>query len=335
MTDSNDQKQQHIYSCTESVLDRIEKENVEPKPKWYFILKNEVFWGVGIVSIIIGSCSVAAVLFSVSNSDFDMYIATHDTFGGYLLDALPFMWLMNLAIFIALGYLQIKHTNNGYKYPVYIVIGGVLLITSVGGILLHMFEFGEYVEKRFGPYIPFHKLVHIERERLWSNSNRGVIAGRVSVITPGLKSFVIKDFRDKPWVIVGENLHAQDLKFLYLDNTVRIIGIPTDVDSKNLATSTLYGCVILPWQIQDSKTRDQALNNNQTFSNHTISVINSNFDKKHISQTMHFQIQSEKEKMNEEYQIQNERKKIEERISKCKDVRPYQLITKMRAEAQY
>lgn len=349
MADSNQHHQhQHeshmrgpvpIASCSDTVLETIQHENISPRPRWYFILKNEFFWGAGVISVMIGSCAVAAILFAMTQSDYDLYVATHDSFGGFLLDAFPYMWTLSLALLIMIGYVQVKYTTHGYKYPLYLIAGGIFVLTTIGGVTLHIFGFGAYIERTFGPYLPFYSTVQHDRERIWVNAGRGIIAGHIQSISPDMQSFVLTDFRGNPWIIQGQQLGDMDAQLMHLNNTVRIIGLPESVVISDSATSTMFGCAVLPWQKNSEYIRSHNVQDmNRTehdVSSELLATFDARFDHTQFVPEMRLRIHTEEEKNMEELRAEHERKEINARTTTCKDVRPYQFIMQMRTEASY
>lgn len=328
------QKHNPQSSCADSILHRIEEEKVAPRSRWYFVLKNEFFWGVGIVSVIVGSCSVAAALFALSNSDFDFYETTHGSMSSFLYDALPFMWLLSMAVFIGVGYLQFKHTSRGYRYPIYVIIGGAVVLTCVGGIALHTVGFGEQIERNVGPYMPFHKLPERQRQERWVNADRGVIAGAVVEIAPDHSSFVIKDFAGRPWIVSGQDLIDRDIELLKVDTLVRVIGLPTFVSTSSevlsefeKATSTIHACFVIPWDPTAPIGHPPVVVSTSTFSPNGIVSPPRDGGLPPGVQRPPLAVRPETDS--------DERKIVEGRITECKDVRPYRLIMRMRADAQY
>ncbi len=69
----------------ETILSRIEKEGMCPRPRWQFFLREGVIWTVGIASIGVGALAVAATLFEVRHAWWDAYEATHETFLTFLI----------------------------------------------------------------------------------------------------------------------------------------------------------------------------------------------------------------------------------------------------------
>lgn len=301
-------------SMAAGILERIELEQVKPRSKWYFFIKNELFWGMGILSILVGSVSVAAGLFVFSYIEIDFYTVTHDSLIGFLIDTLPLMWFACFIVFIALGYVQIRQTSRGYRYSLIIIVGTTFALSVVGGTVLHLYGFGALLERAVGnDRIPFHSGAYVERENIWQNAARGVIAGEVTYIEVDESSFVLKDWSGQSWVIMAGDLMEEDRAILKENKIVRVIGLPIDPLDLNMTTSTpnilpnsMHACFILPWEVGIQTVMNKTENN---FSMNTIL--------EHATSS-----------------LGSERNSPDLRSNECKGVRPYQLIQRLRAEAK-
>ncbi len=298
-------------SLVASVFDRIETECVKPRSKWYFVFKNELFWGTGLLCIIIGSISVAAGLFAVSYMEFDYYSVTHDSLISFLLDTLPLMWVACLIAFMVLGYVQIRHTRRGYKYSLIIIVGSTFALSIAGGTVLHAYGFGALLERAVGSSIPFHKSAFIDREQIWQKVERGVIAGEVIFIEHDNSSFVLKDLSGRSWLIESTDLLEMDIDILREEKMVRVIGLPTELHKDINAPNSMYACFILPWEMASSEK--MALNNPE---------LGSGIDLQNNNVLVNNPV------------INSERNIEDLRSNECKGVRPYQLMQKLRAEAK-
>ncbi len=283
-------------SMVAGVFERIETECIKPRSKWYFVFKNELFWGMGLLSILVGSVAVAASIFAFFYIEFDFYTVTHDSLMGFLLDTLPLMWVCCFLIFIVLGYVQIRNTKRGYRYPLIIIIGSTFVLSLIGGTVLHMYGFGALLERAVGNRIPFHNSVFIEREHIWQNATRGVIAGEVVYIERDNSSFVLKDLAGHSWLIEAKDLVDVDLAILQKNKVVRVIGLPATVSTDPNVTNTMHACFILPWDNGIDLNKNDALVQNN---------------------------------------INNGERNFEDpRSNECKGVGPYQLMQRLRAEAK-
>lgn len=282
------------------ILDRIECEKIKTRSKWYFVFKNDLFWGIGLLSVAIGSISIAASIFAFSYAEIDLYSATHDSLVAFLYDTLPIMWVLSLVIFIALGCYQIRNTRRGYRYSLVIIVGGSLVLSFGGGFTLHAMGFGELLEKAIGNHIPFHNSIDVDKRQIWVNAGRGVIAGevvKVNTVSISGNSFIIKDFSGRPWIVLSEELSPRDLSVITTEQTIKIVGLPAMVAMGDKATSTMFGCFVFAWEPGKTIVIDQKVSANNNLNN------------------------------------LSERNSAGDRSSKCKDIRPYQLLQRLRAES--
>lgn len=314
----------HDGSFAALILDRIDAEKVTPRSKWYFIFKNDVFWGLGALCVAIGSLSIAVLLYALTSAEFSYYNATHDSLLDFLYDILPLVWILCLLVFITVGYVQIRWTSRGYRYPIFVIVGGSLALSVVGGTVLHYYGLGEMIERAVGARIPFHEPVYIEQQAMWLNPQRGVIAGDVLEIAGNGQSFSIQDFNGQVWMIHADDLDAMDMNLVRMGHTIRIVGYTHDDMTGNsdgnpavateysTSTKTMFGCLVLPWST-DSYGSDEPQSADmvtQTIATATISFSNFNQNNK------------------------NERNSVVERNSECKASKPYQLLQRLRAETQ-
>lgn len=244
-TISNQHKPEEHSSPIDAVLLRIEKEGITPHSRLYFILRNEFFWCIGIITVIVGALSVSAALFNISHAEFGLYRITHDSWFEFVYDAMPFVWILGLGVFVAIGYIQIKHTKKGYKYPLHTIVGGMLIVSIALGIVLHLFNLGRSTERMVGPFIPFHQPIDIIKQRQWVNTQKGIVAGEIidfNVSDDIVTSFTVKGFNDQLWYIDSVQLDEDDIAVIATGTKVRVVTLPTKI-----STTTLMGCIVMPW----------------------------------------------------------------------------------------
>jgi len=331
------------FSIAQDILSRIEEERVKPISRWYFIFKNDAFWGLGLLCILIGSISIAVLLYAVSSAEFSYYYATHDSLLEFLYDALPVIWILLFAVFIIAGLVQIRATSRGYTYSLVVVIGGSLVLSVIGGTVLHYYGFGEAVERAIGPRIPFHQPIYLEKQVMWQNPERGIIAGTIiatssidrrspsgigkndpgsHIDTQSLRSFTIQDFSGNSWTVYSDTIDAKMYEMFENGQSVRIVGyIPADMDMADMyagiatgtakePTKTLYACLVLPW---NSISLDYVVSTGTT-----TEAVN----------------QPARETDMQIGRTESERNSLVDRISNCKAIKPYQLLQQLRAVAQ-
>lgn len=238
----NYKKTDTTKELSDKVFDLIEERQVTPTPKWQFLLKNNTFWGAWVLSVIIGAVSIAATLFALSNAGWELYTATHNSFLELVIGALPYLWLVVLLFMITVAYYNVRHTQRGYRYPIWAIVLASIAVSFVGGGVLHGYGLGETIDERAGKHIPLYRPALVEQQALWNNPTRGLLAGEV-VSVDDAGNFVLQTFEDEEWEVEGEDLRARDLEAVR-EGTVRVVGLPTRGEEKKM-----HACFVIPWEV--------------------------------------------------------------------------------------
>lgn len=187
-------------SFDQAIVQKIKERKILPKPRWLFLLKNYGIWLAGIMALIFGSLSSALLLYLIQNSD----LATHRLAGAsrmeLLLLSVPFFWLAASAIFIYLAYVNLKNTDNGYRYSPFLIAGIVLVISFASGSVLYVTGFSRTIDNILGRRMPFYEYVANPRIGFWSDTRRGHISGIV-VLQPDDQHLVLIDRERQSWLI--------------------------------------------------------------------------------------------------------------------------------------
>lgn len=181
------------------VLQKIKKENLKPKPKWEFLLKNYVFWGAFAISILIGGLASSVAIFRLTTADWDIArrIGRHPI--SFAFTTMPYFWLAILAAFTALAYYNFKHTKEGFKFRLPITITASI----VGSIILGFSFFGAGIAKSMDEqalrHLPLYESMHeSQKMNIWQQ-DEGVIAGEITETKEG--AIIIKNLKGEVWQI--------------------------------------------------------------------------------------------------------------------------------------
>ena len=232
----------HDEPFAKRVLERISDEQLTPRPRWEFVFKNYVFWSLGAIAVALGALASSAMLFEMANVDWRLAFVTHSSLFAFFLDVAPFLWVGALALFIALGYANVRRTNHGYRYSLTLIAIGAILTSLTLGAALYASGFGSLVEETAGAYAPFHRPILAEERSWWLAPGKGLLGGHLVSAAPDATSFVLRDFSGALWQVDGSDLRTPDLAAVARGGLVRIVGVPT------AATSTAFhACFVLPW----------------------------------------------------------------------------------------
>jgi hypothetical protein len=230
----------------DKVLEQIQEQQVAPRPRWVFLLKNLAFWGLWILSLLIGAAAMAATLFVVTNAGWEFRDVTHPAFTTFLLENIPMLWIVALCLMLILGIENLRQTKIGYRYPMLLLFILNLLGSAVLGYGLFQLGAGQFVDEELGERIPFHRPILMIQEHAWNQPEQGLLSGAVTDVDANVDQFTIRTFDGNVWTVSGADMSSRSREVLLHAPFVRVIGIPQDFD----ATATIFhGCFIFPWEV--------------------------------------------------------------------------------------
>jgi len=229
----NKQKQQK--NIENEILQKISDENLKPKPKWEFLLKNIYFWTLGIITVILGGLSVSATIFVFKNIRWEFYNMTHNNIFTFTIEFIPYLWILLLIIFLFFGHNLIRKTKHGYKYNILIIAGISILSSIILGFIFTTIGFGQIIDRDLGNRIPFHKGVEVHNKMIWDKPSDGLMVGQIKSIEDNL--FIISP-KGENINLLTEHLDDNELEILNQNKEIRIIGIKKE--------GGFYICHIIP-----------------------------------------------------------------------------------------
>ena len=137
-----EESQKTEESCKDKVFSRIQGEAISPRSKLVFQSREFAVWALWTLSIVVGAFSVAVVGFVLTHHEYALYEATHENFATFIVEALPYMWILTFGLMAAVAIFNLRHTKHGYRYPLWQVFGSSVVLSLVGGGVLHVFGFG-------------------------------------------------------------------------------------------------------------------------------------------------------------------------------------------------
>jgi hypothetical protein len=179
------------------IIERIDTEKIMPLPRWRFVLLRIIFWIFTILSIIVGSFAVGAILFLFSDYyGHGLPIIPSDV--TELLLLVPYIWIAVLVLFIAIGRESIKHTKKGYQHRFYIVVLISIFLSFVFGSILNFAGIGKTTHEFFNNSVPFYDFAVYDSKDAWNRPVIGRLAG-VVVSIKNKNNFSIIDFNGHIW----------------------------------------------------------------------------------------------------------------------------------------
>ena len=202
-----------MSKLSSKILDKIKKEKVTPKPRWYFVLMHTLLGTAVLSSIFFGGIAVAIVIRHFMLTDWEM---ARQFAGGSIrsfIMLVPYIWIIFIGITILLADLLFKHTKKGYKLQPWKLVAGSIAISLILGGLFYVTKADKPIEEGLRNNLPPYQQWQIRKSQIFIAPEKGVLAGTISKINSEDKWIVI-DFKDRQWFVdISKAQKPMRLKF--------------------------------------------------------------------------------------------------------------------------
>ncbi len=246
----NEHLTQGNMSLKQGVLERIKKDQVCPRSRWFFRTRECSVWFLWLLSIVVGALAVAVSLFVVLHRQYALYEATHENFFTFMVAVLPYIWIIVFGIMVYVAVYNLRHTKHGYRYPVWQIVLSSLVLSFAGGSALQFFgmgySFDHVLGERMNMYMSQEKL----EAKMWQAPEDGRLLGRqVHATVAPTSTIVFEDVSGGRWRVNIEELQTKDIELLDSAVMVRMIGAMVDTEARIFHT-----CGVFPWMMGERMT---------------------------------------------------------------------------------
>ncbi len=207
-------------------LQKIKKE--KPTPKWIFISKSILFWTMFVLFVFIGVVSISLIIYSLFNSDFNINNTNLELQIKFIFNSLPYVWIIITALFFVVSYLNIRKTENAYKFLSMKNILLALVVTFVLAIVFYNIGFSKFLDKNLQENIPVYKNYMSQHMfDVWNNPDEGLLIGKIKEITTN-NQIILDTYDQKEWIInTNENTTIRGRVEISIGSGIKIIGTKT------------------------------------------------------------------------------------------------------------
>ena len=247
-----DQKPTETTSCKGSVMSRIGCGEVSPRSRRFFQTRECAVWALWLVSVVVGALAVAVTLFVITFRQYGLYEATHENFFTFMVEVLPFLWIVVFGLMVFVGVYELRHTKRGYKYPLWQIFGSSIVLSLAGGAALHLFGFGYSTDHLLGERMQMYNSQEKIEGKMWQAPDEGRLLGRFG--EPAIPPSTLVRFTDvsgNEWKVNIDELSDKERGLMHKDEMVRLIGQVTDGD-----LGVFYSCGAFPWSLDKPMPRE-------------------------------------------------------------------------------
>jgi hypothetical protein len=202
-----------MTKLSNKILDKIKKEKMTPKPRWYFVLMHTLLGTAILTSIFIGGIAIAIVIRHFTATDWEL---ARLSAGGNLRSffmIIPYIWIIFIGFIIFLAEMLLKYTKKGYRIESWkLALASIALSIILGG-LFFITNTDQPIEKGLREKIPPYEQWENKRNEVFVAPEKGVLAGEIIEIGHEMEWIVI-DFEGHHWFIdISEAKMRHELPF--------------------------------------------------------------------------------------------------------------------------
>ena len=205
---------------SEQVLATIQKEHIKPRSRQVVFLYRSVYWGLVVVALGVGAVAYSITIFSLTNTEWDIWQRTLGGGWRVFLSALPYAWLVIFAGFVWFAYFSLRHTRFGYRFSLIKAILIYLIMTTALGALLYRAGIGGQLEEFVAEHAPYYYQLP-GGHMIWQLPERGTLGGRIVHLTEP-QNFILIDQNGFEWRVTVSGTMADDWN--YEGAKIKIIG---------------------------------------------------------------------------------------------------------------
>ena len=177
------------HSLRDSVLERIERDALKPRPVWHFLLHE---WSIRISAVLalaLGSLATALTIYLVDVHRYTEQNTTSSLWSA-VFEALPWVWLVILCVALFYSVHAFRETRRGYRYNSKWLVLGALTMSVFFGSALYAMGLGAKVDSYLLAEAPFYQPLTGFHHGRWMNLQSGVLAG--TVLETGEETFTLQ-----------------------------------------------------------------------------------------------------------------------------------------------
>lgn len=236
-------EEQHFKN---KIFEALEKENIAPKPKWQFTVREYAIWGATVLTILAGAIAGGVALYAIANSQMSEYA---DSGFPHLVATAIGLWLLAFAAMVAIAAFNTQHTKRGYRYPLVGLIAVLLSLSFGVSISLFVTGYGKAIDESIARNIPLYKSIEMRRQQFWSSPEQGRLMGEIMTIKDE-RIIVIVDENLEEWEVIlpKEIPFPKRVQKKLLERKPLLIAIGEKTGERQFSA-----CMVRPWTLHGDR----------------------------------------------------------------------------------
>jgi len=231
-----------------NIIQRIKQDELAPEKRWRVVMRRLLIWVPALLSLIVGSLATGVILFHILHAGWELQSVTHDTYGAFFFDILPYAWIILVIILVITTHWALRRTHRGYRWKGSLIVVSTLILTTLVGIIVYQTGIAYTIDKELEnrareQYNSMRSNLAIDWHNPSDNRFAGTIVGTSEDNEPVIQ---MQSQNGDVWnIAIGDALGSDeigDAQYVrvfgsYVDPTTRdveaCIVVPIDIDTTN------------------------------------------------------------------------------------------------------
>lgn len=211
------------------LIEKILEEDLKPKARWRFTLRNSIAWIGFLFAVIIGALAFSVILFAIQQIDFNIIDHMSHSFFELMLALIPLFWIICLILFLSIAVVSLKNSKKGYRFGSVKLVGLCIALSLLAGTLFFISRGAKFLEQAFAVNVSIYESIQDKKTKMWTMPEDGFISG--TIISVDENTFILNDFTEKNWIIDFQDAHVVPSIQIVSGEKIKIIGKMTTQDS--------------------------------------------------------------------------------------------------------
>jgi hypothetical protein len=220
------------------LVEKIKQENLRPKARWRFTLKNVMAWLGFVSAAFIGAVSFSVILFAIQQVDFNVVDHISHSLLELFLSMIPMVWILCLIVFVSMAAISLQYSKKAYKLGSLKLIGLCVAFSILTGTLFFYSGGAKWLEQAFDTNIDIYESIQDRKTKMWTQPTEGYLSGIIQSVDDN--AFELRDFTDKLWQVEYQDVDIVPSVSVIPNEKIKMIGKMTG-DNKFIAEK------IRPW----------------------------------------------------------------------------------------
>lgn len=210
---------------SQTILNKIQKENIQPKAKSYFVVEHAILWIPGVLVTFLGALAIAGILYSATHSGLEYGDFVYPSQLDFILESVPFLWILSFLLFNSIIVKAFRTTHSGYRLSV----KGILLVSVTTSVVLGVCIYK--LDETFEANSIIRYQVQMREAQVTSSLEKGRLVGYVEKKYGNI--LFVRDKENTLWNVDLSLLDSTTSNFTQEGKSINVIG--TTTDEKNIS----------------------------------------------------------------------------------------------------